>query len=187
MSPERRYEDCSNETLSRCCVIAIVLERFKWQIRGYFCRNRQSPGVSMGCLTRRPLGIIGYYFVLKSLPNGFLLNDFHTFCCSCHWIFNVSRRTSCSSEFKLNVCIRVTSEVLTFEHSSEWIKIYQQVNYVPVCQLQFLAHYDAQMPLLWSETHVSCRTAVELGDWLTSNLSGESHMAMGEAGEGVKD
>jgi hypothetical protein len=84
ISPEGCYEDCSNETLSRCCVIAIVLERFGRQIRGYFCGNRQSPGVSMGCLSRRPLGIIGYYFVLKSLPNGLLLNDFHIFCFSCH-------------------------------------------------------------------------------------------------------
>ena len=187
MSPERCYEACSNETLSRCRVIAIVLERFKRQIRGYFCGNRQSPGVSMGSLSRRPLDIIGYYFVLKSLPNGFLLNDFHTFCCSCHWIFNVSRRTSCRSAFKLNVSIRVTLGALRVEHDSEWIKIYRQLNYVPVCQLQVLAHYDAQMPVLWRETHVSCRTAVKLGDWLTSNVSGESHMAMGEVGEGAKD
>jgi len=165
-------------SLSRCRVIAIVLERFKLQIRGYFCGNRQSPGVSVGCLSRRPLGIIGCYFVLNSLPDGFLLNDFHTFCSSCHWIFNVSRRTSCSSAFKLNVSIRVTSGAVTIEHNGEWVKIYQQVNYIPLCQLQVLAHYNAKMPALWRETHVSRRTAVELGDWLTSNLSGESHMAM---------
>jgi hypothetical protein len=60
-----------------------------------------------------------------------------------------------------------------------------------MCQLQALAHCNAQMPVLWCETHVSCRIDVELTewltDWLTSNLSGESHVAMGVAGEGAKD
>jgi hypothetical protein len=141
MSSERCYEDCSNGTLSRCCVIAVVLERFKRQIRGYFCGNRPSPGVSMGRMSWRPLRIIGYYFVLNILPNWFLLNDFHTISCSCHWIYNVSLSTSCSSAFRLNVSIlnvsiRVTSGALTTEHNSEWIRIYQQINYLPVWQLQ---------------------------------------------------
>ena len=149
------------------------------------------PASQWGVCLGPPLGIIGYYFVLNSLPDGFLLNDFQTFCCSCHWIFHVSRRTSCSSAFKLNVHIRVTSGALTIERNSKWIKIYRQVNYVPMCQLQALAHCNAQMSVLWRATHVSCRTAVELTDWLTdwltSNLSGESHVAMGEPGEGAKD
>jgi hypothetical protein len=113
---------------------------------------------------------VGYNWVLlcsEQSPKWVFLNDFQTLNCSCHWTFHVSRRTSCSSAFKLNVHIRVTSGVLTIEHNSKWIKIYQQVNYVPMCQLQAFAHCDAQMPVLWRETHVSCRTAVELGDWLT--------------------